>query len=549
MVVLYVPFGCIAHPFCREHQCARLEIMDLLQGITFVPTSSTAAPSVDKWPKEEKKQKKKKKKKKKNKKSNNRHDSGSDTSNISGGEDPVANGHSMYVKHDSNVKNVQQSSATLSFEELLARAKGSAGVAPKTTGERPLLAKKTIKQCETSKYDPNKAAAEALKRQLLGLPVENKGNPPQVPIRGPLHGSDVLGKRRAELKEERRLHYVNKSIAGRSNNKAPGGNAKANSIMSSRFHKEGENIEKESGAGSAISSSGNDLDSIFIRNVLKRGKRFKGITMETGGTGEDAEKLDMSLFTDNRTVAQKQNAVRSNAGRDQRRVEEQAHRDPFNISNAHFPKHLIISMNENAYLMLPRTKPITKGHCLIVPLQAIKSMTHADDGLNESISEYKNSLLRMFQKEDRSCVFLETVMNIHRSHHTAIHCIPIPNELAEESPIYFQQALLQSDTEWTSHKKVINTSKSRYIKHSIPAKFSYFHVEICTLNKTKTGYAHIIEDAKKFSPYFGEDVINDLLGNPPSRFGRKEKKKLNFAQQRDIVIGFKEMYKDFDIAS
>ena len=108
---------------------------------------------------------------------------------------------------------------------------------------------------------------------------------------------------------------------------------------------------------------------------------------------------------------------------------------------------------------------------------------------------------------------------------------------------------MQSDTEWTSHKKVINTSKSRYIKHSIPAKFSYFHVEICTLNKAKTGYAHIIEDAKKFSPHFGEDVINDLLGNPPSRFGRKEKKKLNFAQQRDIVIKFKEMYKDFDITS
>ena len=257
----------------------------------------------------------------------------------------------------------------------------------------------------------------------------------------------------------------------------------------------------------------------------------------------------MSLFTDNRTAAQKQNAVRSNAGRDRRRLDEQAQRDPFNISNAHFPKHLIISMTESAYLMLPRTKPITKGHCLIVPVQAIKSMTHADDELNESMSEYKNSLVKMFQKENRSCVFLETVLNINRSHHTSVHCIPIPNELAEESPIYFQQALLQSDTEWTSHKKIIDASKSKYIKHSIPANFSYFHVEICALNKAKAGYAHIIEDAKKFGPYFGEDVINDLLGNPPSRFGRREKKKLNFAQQRDLVMGFKNVYKDFDIAS
>ena len=195
---------------------------------------------------------------------------------------------------------------------------------------------------------------------------------------------------------------MNKSIADGSNNKASSANAKVNSIMSSRFHKEGEEFEKRRGAGSTITSGGNDLDSIFIRNVLKRGKRFKGITIETGGTGDDAEKLDMSLFTDNRTAAQKQNAVRSNAGRDRRRLEEQTQRDPFNISNAHFPKHLIISMNESAYLMLPRTKPIAKGHCLIVPVQTIKSMTHADDELNESMSEYKNSLVRCF-KIDHVC--------------------------------------------------------------------------------------------------------------------------------------------------
>ena len=131
----------------------------------------------------------------------------------------------------------------------------------------------------------------------------------------------ILGKRKTELKEERRLHYVNQSIADSSNNKASSANAKVNSIMSSRFHKEGEEFEKRRGAGSTISSGGNDLDSIFIRNVLKRGKRFKGITIETGGTGDDAEKLDMSLFTDNRTAAQKQNAVRSNTGRDRRRLE------------------------------------------------------------------------------------------------------------------------------------------------------------------------------------------------------------------------------------
>ena len=59
----------------------------------------------------------------------------------------------------------------------------------------------------------------------------------------------MLGKRKAELKEERRLHYVNQSIADSSNNKASSANAKVNSIMSSRFHKEGEEFEKEEALG------------------------------------------------------------------------------------------------------------------------------------------------------------------------------------------------------------------------------------------------------------------------------------------------------------
>ena len=80
----------------------------------------------------------------------------------------------------------------------------------------------------------------------------------------------------------------------------------------------------------------------------------------------------------------------------------------------------------------------------------------------------------------------------------------------------------------------------------MPPQFSYFHVEICNLKKPKVGYGHIIEDSKKFSSWFGQDIINDLLGNPPARFGRKEQKHLNFNQQRELVIGFKQVYKLFE---
>ena len=57
----------------------------------------------------------------------------------------------------------------------------------------------------------------------------------------------------------------------------------------------------------------------------------------------------------------------------------------------------------------------------------------------------------------------------------------------------------------------------------------------------------MLEDAKKFSSYFGQDVVNDLLGNPPSRFGRKEDKRLNFNAQRELVIKFKQNYCKYDV--
>ena len=117
-----------------------------------------------------------------------------------------------------------------------------------------------------------------------------------------------------------------------------------------------------------------------------------------------------------------------------------------------------------------------------------------------------------------------------------------------EGKIHFQQAILNSDTEWSSHKKIINTSHANHINQAIPPNFSYFHVEICHVKKPKVGYGHIIEDAKKFSPYFGQDVVNDLLGNPPSRFGRKEDKRLNFNAQRELVIKFKQSYCKYDVA-
>ena len=554
--------------------------MNYLEGISFVPTTNETR-------REKKSKKKKKKKKKKHKKKIINNNLNVNLNNSSSGE---SNDEDNNINQEKQLYHItkQPPPQTLSFDELLAKANGTAPISsissqpPQTLSFEELLAKakddnnpinnnnninstrispiissrrNNIRKHESiqpSKLDPNKAAAEAIKRQLLGLeptntPTNEEYNDDAPPAtNNPMNNPRLFKKRKAELIEQRKLHHLNHD---NNQQQQKNNNMKTNSIMSNRFHKEGETFDPANARGTSISSNttSSDLDSIFIKNVLKRGKRFKGLMMETGGTGDQSTELDMSLFTDNRTNSQKQNAIRSNAGRNQQRYNQIVQHDQYNINNNRFPKHLIISMNQYAYLMLPRNKPITNGHCLIVPLQPIKSMTQADNDLNNEIANYKHSLLQMFHHEKRSCIFLETVMNINRSHHTLIHCIPIEDDIAEESPIHFQQAILNSDTEWSSHKKIINTSHANHINQAIPPNFSYFHVEICHVKKPKVGYGHIIEDAKKFSPYFGQDVVNDLLGNPPSRFGRKEDKRLNFNAQRDLVIKFKQSYCKYDV--
>jgi len=61
--------------------------------------------------------------------------------------------------------------------------------------------------------------------------------------------------------------------------------------------------------------------------------------------------------------------------------------------------------------------------------------------------------------------------------------------------MYFKKALSEADVQWSEHKKLISTVERRGdISRVIPGGFSYFHVDF----RGKGGYAHVIENAKKF---------------------------------------------------
>jgi len=167
------------------------------------------------------------------------------------------------------------------------------------------------------------------------------------------------------------------------------------------------------------------------------------------------------------------------------------------FANKKIPRHLVIAIGNAAYLMLP-TKPICEGHCLIVPLLHHSGGTVAmENDLLEEVLKFMKSLTKMNYKNKSGSIFLETVINLHHENHTFIECIPVHEDIAANAPIFFKKAILESESEWAQHKKLIDTG-NKGVRKCIPPRFPYFSVQFGMTQ----GMAHVIENEKKISPNF-----------------------------------------------
>ena len=102
-----------------------------------------------------------------------------------------------------------------------------------------------------------------------------------------------------------------------------------------------------------------------------------------------------------------------------------------------------------------------------------------------------------------------------------IECIPVSIELANLVPMYFRKGLLESESMWSTNKKLLplNNSRSRTLKSIIPKGLPYFCVEFPvdkSQNEPIYGYAHMIEERGQFPLYFGREILGGLmqLDNP-----------------------------------
>ncbi|KAI9196903.1 hypothetical protein LWI28_027980 [Acer negundo] len=166
-----------------------------------------------------------------------------------------------------------------------------------------------------------------------------------------------------------------------------------------------------------------------------------------------------------------------------------------------------------------------------------------DNSVWDEIRNFKKCLIMMFAKQEKELVFLETVMGLaQQRRHCLIECIPLPQEIAKQAPLYFKKAIDEAEDEWSQHnaKKLIDTSM-KGLRGSIPKDFPYFHVEF-GLNK---GFVHVIDDEKQFKSSLGLNVIRGMLQLPEEDMHRRRRHE-SVEAQKQAVAKFVRDWEPFD---
>jgi hypothetical protein len=176
----------------------------------------------------------------------------------------------------------------------------------------------------------------------------------------------------------------------------------------------------------------------------------------------------------------------------------------------------MIALGEHSYLALARQGSLSQFHLVIVPTSHVPSSTAADEAVLEEFHLWKRALTATFAEHGAEPVFLETVVSLKRGRHVQLECIPLPNNLAAQAPAYFKKAILESESEWAQHKKLLDASGVKDLRRIIPREFPYFHVQV----GLRVGFAHVIEDEKDFPHFFGREILGGMLDLPPDRVRR-----------------------------
>lgn len=209
------------------------------------------------------------------------------------------------------------------------------------------------------------------------------------------------------------------------------------------------------------------------------------------------------------------------------------------IDSKHMLKHMIVTMDTEICISIPRCTSLTPGHCVITPTHHVSCQLQLDENVFGKLKMYKQALYKMFTDQDQYPVFYEVYKSRYKYSHMQLICVPLPKKVGELAPMYFKKALLECEIEWSMNKKVISLER-KDVRHAVPNGLSYFMVEF----ERDKGYAHVIEDEELFPKNFAEEIIAGMLDLNHDTWRRPRKE--NFDQQREKVLRFSEMWKKYE---
>ncbi|KNG88953.1 pre-mRNA-splicing factor cwf19 [Aspergillus nomiae NRRL 13137] len=208
----------------------------------------------------------------------------------------------------------------------------------------------------------------------------------------------------------------------------------------------------------------------------------------------------------------------------------------------------VVSLATRVYLTLPTEPELNQGCATIVPIQHRTNLLECDDDEWEEIRNFMKSLTRMYHDQGRDVIFYENAAQPHRKRHATMEVVPLPYELGETSPAFFKEAILAAESEWSQHKKLIDTlAKSKQglgrsaFRRTLVKEMPYFHVWF----ELDGGLGHVVEDDNRWprGDLFAREVIGGMLDLAPDVIKRQGR--WNRGGDRR-VDGFKKRWRRFD---
>ncbi|XP_020522553.1 CWF19-like protein 2 isoform X1 [Amborella trichopoda] len=182
------------------------------------------------------------------------------------------------------------------------------------------------------------------------------------------------------------------------------------------------------------------------------------------------------------------------------------------FENPNRPKHLVVSIANFTYLMLPPWRPVVDGHCCILPMQHEGSTRNLDNDAWNEICTFKKCLIRIFAEQGQDVIFIVTAMVMpQRRRHCLVECVPIPRDVSPKAAMYFKEAIESFNGVWSEPNsiKLIDTSV-KGLRRSIPKSFPYFHVEF----GLEKGFVYVIDDEYELELTMGLNIIRSILSLP-----------------------------------